>query len=136
MAELFSVGVRGWGATLIGARVTGVRVTPTSGFCVGTGATGRVHGWVSAEPVSSVGGGGGGAGLIGVGEALLGAGWAVVDACGATDVDCSGPVAGPSGRTSMTIDPATAADALAISTIVACFVRYHGAGGALNVSVL
>jgi len=91
---------------------------------------------VSAEPVSSVGGGRGGAGLIGVGEALLGAGWAVVDACGATDVDCSGPVAGPSGGTSMTIDPATAADALAISTIVACFVRYHGAGGALNVSVL
>jgi hypothetical protein len=43
--------------------------------------------------------------LIGVGEVLLGAGWAVVDACGATDVDCS-------------------------------FVRYHGAGGALNVSVL
>ena len=133
---MFSVGVRGWGATLIGARVTGVRVTPTSGFWVAAGAAGRVHGWVSAEPVSSVGGGGGGAGLIGVGEALLGAGWAVVDACGATDVDCSGPVAGPSGGTSMTIDPATAADALAISTIVACFVRYHGAGGALNVSVL
>jgi hypothetical protein len=47
-----------------------------------------------------------------------------------------GPVAGPSGSTSMTIGAATAVDAVATSTIVACFVRYHGAGGALNVSVL
>jgi hypothetical protein len=32
VAELFSGDCRGCGATLIGARVTGVRVTPTSGF--------------------------------------------------------------------------------------------------------
>jgi hypothetical protein len=33
--ELLSDGSRGTGATLIGARVTGVRVTPTSGFSDG-----------------------------------------------------------------------------------------------------
>ena len=43
VAELFSGGCRGCGATLIGARVAGVRVTPMSGFCVGGGAAGRVQ---------------------------------------------------------------------------------------------
>ena len=142
VAELFSEGCRGTGATLIGARVTGVRVTPTSGFSVGSGA-GRVHcGWVSAgaESVSSGGGGGGGGGaLIGVGSALLGAGWAPVDGCGATDVDSAGPVAGVPGllgHTSRTSGTATAADAAAIIAIVACLVRYHGGGGDLNVNAL
>ena len=43
VAELFSGGCRGCGATLIGARVAGVRVTPMSGFSVGGGAAGRVQ---------------------------------------------------------------------------------------------
>ena len=64
------------------------------------------------------------------------AGWALVDACGDTDVDSSGPVAGLLGNTSKTTGTATAADATATSAIVACLVRYHGRGGGLNVSVL
>jgi hypothetical protein len=42
LAEFDSVGCSGRGATLIGALVTGVRVTPTSGFCDG-GEAGRVQ---------------------------------------------------------------------------------------------
>ena len=56
---MFSGGCRGTGATLIGARVTGVGAT--SGFSV-DGVASRVHGAVGAESVSSVGGGGGGGG--------------------------------------------------------------------------
>ena len=74
--------------------------------------------------------------MVGVGWMLLGAGCALVDACGATDVDSSGPVAGLLRSTSMTTGTATAADAAAISAIVAALVRYHGRGGGLNVSVL
>jgi hypothetical protein len=69
---LFSVGCRGTGATLIGALVTGVRVTPTSGFSVGDGVHGPGCGYAGAESVSSVGGGGGGSG--GAGGALVGVG--------------------------------------------------------------
>jgi hypothetical protein len=36
----------------------------------------------------------------------------------------------------MTTGTATAADAAAISAIVACLVRYHGCGGALNVNAV
>jgi hypothetical protein len=64
---------------------------------------------------------------------LLGDGWALVDTCGATDVDCWGPVEGLLGNTSKTIGTATAA---AISVMVAGLVRYHGAGGGRNVNVL
>jgi hypothetical protein len=66
----------------------------------------------------------------------MGTGWALVDACGATDVEGAGLVEGLSGNTSRTIGTATAADATAISAIVACLVRYHGGGGGLNVKVL
>jgi hypothetical protein len=71
-----------------------------------------------------------------VGAALLGAGCALVDGCGATDVDFEGAVAGLLESTSITIGTATAADAAAISAMVACLVRYHGRGGALNVNSL
>ena len=67
---------------------------------------------------------------------LLGDGWALVDTCGATDVDCWGPVEGLLGNTSKAIGTATAADAAAISVMVAGLVRYHGAGGGRNVNVL
>jgi hypothetical protein len=55
-------GCRGCGATLIGERVTGVRVTPISGFLVSVGrCVGRYTGacWVSG---GGAGGGAGGAG--------------------------------------------------------------------------
>jgi hypothetical protein len=71
-----------------------------------------------------------------MGAALLGAGCALVDVCGATDVEFDGSVAGLLGHTRMTIGTATAADAATISAIVACLVRYHGGGGALNVSAV
>jgi hypothetical protein len=71
-----------------------------------------------------------------VGCALVGAGWALVDVCGETDVDSPGLPAGLLGHTSTTTGTATAADAAAISAIVACLVRYHGGGGALNVNAL
>jgi hypothetical protein len=74
--------------------------------------------------------------LTGVGAALVGAGCAVVDGCGATDVDCSGLVAESLPNASRTIGTATAAAATAIRATFACFVRYHGDGGALKVSVL
>jgi hypothetical protein len=67
-----------------------------------------------------------------VGAALLGAGCALVDGCGATDVDFEGAVVGLLENTSITIGTATAA----ISAIVASLVRYHGCGGALNVNSL
>ena len=68
---------------------------------------------------------------------MLGDGWAaVVDACGATEVDWPGPVEESPGHTSKTRGTATAAAATAMSAIVACLVRYHGAGGGRNVSVL
>jgi len=74
--------------------------------------------------------------LVGVGTALLGAGCALVEVCGATDVDVEGAVAGLLGHTRMTTGTATAADTAAISAIAACLVRYHGGGGALNVNPL
>jgi hypothetical protein len=74
--------------------------------------------------------------LTGVGSALLGVGCGVVDACGATDVDSSGPAAGLSRNTSMRTGRATAANATATSAIIACLVRYHGARGGRKVSVL
>jgi hypothetical protein len=70
-----------------------------------------------------------------VGWALLGAGWAVVDACGATDVS-AGPVAGLRGHASKTTGTATVAAAAVMSAIRASFVRYHGGGGDLNVNEL
>ena len=85
------------------------------------------------------GGGGGGSGggrLIGVGGTLLGAGWALVDGLGATEVDCSGAVEESPRNASMTIGTATAAVATAIRATFAGLVRYHGGGGALNVNVL
>jgi hypothetical protein len=74
--------------------------------------------------------------LVGVGCALLGAGCALVEVCGATDVDFEGAVAWPPGHTRMTTGTATATDAAAISATVACLVRYHGCGGALNVNAV
>jgi hypothetical protein len=65
----------------------------------------------------------------------VGAGWALVDACGETDVDSPGLLAGL-GHMSTTTGTATAADAAAISAILACLVRYHGDGGARNVNAL
>lgn len=70
-----------------------------------------------------------------MGAELLGAGCALVDVCGATDVDFEGAVAELSGHTRMTTGTATAATK-ATSAIVACLVRYHGCGGALNVSAV
>ena len=69
-----------------------------------------------------------------MGCTLVGVGCAVVDTCGATDVDFEGSVAGLLGNTSKTTGTTTAADAAATSAIVACLVRYHGCGGALNVN--
>jgi hypothetical protein len=66
----------------------------------------------------------------------VGAGWALVDACGEMDVDSPGLLAGLLGHTSTTTGTATAADAAAISAILAGLVRYHGGGGALNVKAL
>jgi len=74
--------------------------------------------------------------MTGVGSAPLGVACDVVDACGATDVASSGPAAGLSPNTSMTTGRATTAAAMAISAIVACLLRYHGARGGRNVSVL
>jgi hypothetical protein len=70
-----------------------------------------------------------------MGAALLGAGSALVDACGATDVDVDG-VAGLLGHTRMTVGTAVAAAVAATSAIVAFLVRYHGGGGALNVNAV
>jgi hypothetical protein len=141
VAKLFSGGCRGTGATLIGARVTGVGAT--SGFSVEGGTAWRVQGADGAESVvSSVGGGGGGGGSGGAGGAFvgvgcaLGAGCALVDACGAIDVDSSGALWVLPRNASMTSGTATTADATAIMAIVACLVRYHGAAGGRNVSVL
>jgi hypothetical protein len=72
--------------------------------------------------------------LVGVGSALLGVGCALVDGCGATDVDVEGSVAGLLDNARKTTGTTTAADATAMSAIVACLVRYHGGGGALNVN--
>jgi hypothetical protein len=66
----------------------------------------------------------------------VGAGCALVDTCGETDVDSPGLLAGLLGHTSTTTGTATAADAAAISAILACLVRYHGGGGGLNVNAL
>jgi hypothetical protein len=74
--------------------------------------------------------------LIGVGGALLGAGWVLIDGRGATDVDSTGLVAGALRKVSRTIGTATAAEATAMSAILACLVRYHGGGGDLNVNEL
>ncbi|MDT5330202.1 MAG: hypothetical protein QOF31_1499 [Mycobacterium sp.] len=67
---------------------------------------------------------------------LLVVGCALVDGCGATDVDVEGSVAGLLGNTNKATGTTTAVDAAAISTIVACLVRYHGRGGALKVNPL
>jgi hypothetical protein len=72
--------------------------------------------------------------LVGVGSALLGVGCTVVDGCGAADVDVVGSVAGLLDVASKTTGTATAADATAMSAIVACLVRYHGGGGVRNVN--
>jgi hypothetical protein len=74
--------------------------------------------------------------LVGVSSAVLGAAGAVVDGCGATDVDGAGPVEELSGHASTTIGTTTAAATTAASAILACLVRYQGSGGARNVSVL
>jgi hypothetical protein len=74
--------------------------------------------------------------LVEMGAAALGAGWALVDACGATDVDSSGPAAGPVRNTTMTTGTATTAAAATMSAIVACLVRYQGRSGGRNINVL
>jgi hypothetical protein len=118
-----------------------VGVTPTPGLWVA--GAGRVHGsgWLTAgaDAGSSVGGGAGGGGggggaLVGLSSAEPGEGSGLVDACGATDVERSGSVPGLPRNTSMTTGTATAT--AAISTIVACLVRYHGRGGGPNVRAL
>ena len=88
---------RGTGATLIGARMAGVRVTPISGFSAWVGAVRRGSEYCGCGPEftgSAVGGGGGGGGggaggssgaltlgstLFGAGGAPAGAGSAVGD---------------------------------------------------------
>jgi hypothetical protein len=120
----------GWGATLIG-----VRVTPISGFSVWDGVAGRGGGFSSVATGAGLicaadGGGGGGAGggtgaLAWVGWTLLGAGWAVVDAFGDTVVDSSAPVPGLR-NISRTPHTTMAASAAAASAVTACLVRYHG----------
>ncbi len=70
--------MRGCGATLIGSRVTGVRVTPISGALVGRGwYVGLYLGAVTGKAVSGGGGGsgGGGSALVakGTDSALVGA---------------------------------------------------------------
>jgi hypothetical protein len=60
----------------------------------------------------------------------------LIDGRGATDVDSTGPVAGPLGSVSRTTGTATAAEATVMSAILACLVRYHGGGGDLNVNEL
>ena len=67
---------------------------------------------------------------------MLGAAGAVVEGCGATDVDGAGPVEELSGHASTTIGTTTAAATTATSAILARLLRYQGSGGARNVSVL
>jgi hypothetical protein len=51
-------------------------------------------------------------------------------------VDSTGLVVGALRNVTRTIGTATAAEAIAMSAILAGFARYHGGGGDLNVSVL
>ena len=68
-------GRRGWGATLIGDLVAGVRVTPNSGSLVGRGwAVGRMGTRAVIVDGASGGGGGGGGGGSGGGGGGGGAG--------------------------------------------------------------
>jgi hypothetical protein len=91
--------------------------------------------WAGGGGEGGGGGGSSGGGAIEVGWAL-GAGWAVVEGRGATDVDCPGPVEELPGQTSSAIGTATAAEATAISAILTPLLRYHGSGGARKVNVL
>ena len=125
------------GATLMGDRVTGVRVTPISGCLVdrGDGLRGRSVSAGSGPGGAADGGGGGGAGGGGGGGAggrLLVASsvdTAVVGAVSVTDVVASSTLPGlrNTSRTAATTRAAAAA-AAAINAIRACFPRYHGAG--------
>lgn len=127
-------GCRGCGATLIGERVTGVRVTPISGFLVSEGRwVGRYTGacWVSG---GGAGGGSGGAGGTptrsdGGGD---GAG-AVADGAGDGVVACSG-AGGESLSSKSTPETTMAAAAKAVATIAttAGRVRYHGTAAGLK----
>jgi hypothetical protein len=74
--------------------------------------------------------------LLGGGTALLSDGCAVVDGCGATEVDGAGPVGEPSGQASTAIGTITAAAAAAMSAIRAALVLCHGSGADRNVIVL
>jgi hypothetical protein len=67
---------------------------------------------------------------------LLGAGAALIDGRGATDVGSTGPAAGSLRKVSRTTGTATAAQATATSAILAGLVRYHGGGADLNVNAL
>ncbi|OBG80824.1 hypothetical protein A5699_10130 [Mycobacterium sp. E802] len=125
-------GCRGCGATLIGDRVTGVRVTPISGFLVGVGRwVGRYTG---ACWVSSGGGGGGAGGAGGTPTRSDGEGAGLV-------VDGEGDVVGDgvslgaeslSSNSTPEITMAAAARPVAISASVARRVRYQGTGAGLN----
>ena len=141
MAELFSGAGRGFGATLIGARVT-----PIAGFSVLGDAAGGCHGSGSVTTgavLSAVGGGGGGGGgtFAGVDWTLLGAGWALLvgadpalgDGVGATLVGAS--VTGLR-RTNRTPDTTPAKAPAATRAIIARLLRYHGRAAGLNVKVL
>jgi len=118
------------GATLIGDRVTGVRVTPISGSLVVLGARGRFvctgGGATGAADVSG-GGGGGGGGASGLVARSLEA--TVVGAAGVMGVESSTAVLGPriTRRTADTTSAAAAAPA-AMSAVIAGLVRYHGGG--------
>jgi hypothetical protein len=145
---------RGFGATLIGARVT-----PISGLSTGgCGVPVRGHGFgpyprpldAGAGFCDTAGGGigrggdgrgggggggafsGGGAVVVGAGWALLDVGWAFVDG---TTVVVDSPASGPGLRSSTSTMPDTAAvaAAAAISETRTGLVRYHGGGAGLNV---
>ncbi|MDT5289035.1 MAG: hypothetical protein QOF88_3924, partial [Mycobacterium sp.] len=126
----------GGGVALIGARVTGVRVTPISGMSDSDGADRRgVYTRVGAGAViCSAEGGGGGGGASGGGGAipvdragagLEGAGPALVGLVGDTLVDSCTPAAEPRvrSRTPATTSAATVAPPAAVNTR---FERYHG----------
>jgi hypothetical protein len=129
----------GGGVALIGARVTGVRVTPISGMSdwVGADRRGAVYTRVGAGAVicSAEGGGsggsggsGGGGGAIAVdraGAGLEGAGPALVGLVGDPDVGSCTPAAEPRERTRTPVST-SAASATAPVAVSTRFERYHG----------
>lgn len=118
----------------MGLRVTGVRVTPISGFFVGRGSTRcpPPDGTGADDGGGGGGGGGGGNGLRVVVTAALGV---VVD--GVVDVSCIGTSGAPSNVSSTTeTTRATTAAVTAAMATIAERVRYQGGGGGLKCHVV